>query len=692
MNLKRVSVLLIFLFVSSLILSAEEKEFIGDWSGSISLQGMELAVNLHLTQDSTGTLAGTVDIPMQQSFGIKVVGAKTENKRIEFDISDIPGNPHFDGALIDNDSISGVFSQSGKEFPFYLIKKDDLSLNTDNQIVDEISAFVDSMLTVWNVPGASVAVTKNGKVLMSKGFGYKDIVKKEEVTSKTLFAIGSSTKAFTAADVATLVDKGTVKWNDKVKTHLMDFELSDSYVTEHAQILYLLCHRTGLPRHDFMWYGSNYTREDIYSKLKYMPLSKELREDFQYQNHMFMTLGVLIERVSGEKWENYTKNNILIPLKMDGTKFYLNEIKESGDYSLPYKEMDGKTVEVPFRDFPAMGPAGTINSNSDDMAKWVMFQCGDGKIGDNEVISKSSMNMMHSPQIIAGKSITSPEKKYTMYGLGWFIDSYRDINIIHHGGNIDGFTALAVAVPDSQWGIVVLTNKDSTPMPTIIMYYILDKLSAKEPVDWSERTKSRMESADKAEKESNKNTEKLPATKPTHMLKEYDGNYEHPAYGIMNVKYEKGRLCAYFNGFTMPLKHSIYDVFDAEFEGMSGAVMKVKFELNMKGDIDKLKIQLEPAVDEIEFIKKADDALTSLEYLKKYEGEFALENFKVNIELRGGSLIMNIPGQTPVQMEPSKNNEFNLKGMSGYFVKFDKNSKDFTLIQPNGSFLIKRVK
>jgi len=120
--------------------------------------------------------------------------------------------------------------------------------------------------------------------------------------------------------------------------------------------------------------------------------------------------------------------------------------------------------------------------------------------------------------------------------------------------------------------------------------------------------------------------------------------------------------------------------------------MKVKFELNMKGDIDKLKIQLEPAVDEIEFIKKADDALTSLEYLKKYEGEFALENFKVNIELRGGSLIMNIPGQTPVQMEPSKNNEFNLKGMSGYFVKFDKNSKDFTLIQPNGSFLIKRVK
>lgn len=681
---------LILLSVLSLF-SYAENLYDGKWSGKILIQGTELAFNAEFSQNSSGMLSGTVDIPAQKSFGNTVTIIRADSSYLEFEINGIDGKPQFSGKFDGKDAVKGTFSQSGKEFEFYLNKsyQDDVQ---NELLLAEISAFVDSMLKVWNVPGASVAITRGKDVLMSKGFGYRDLEKKEKVTPKTLFAIGSATKAFTAADIALLVDRGKVKWDDKVKTHLKDFELSDPYITENVQILDLLCHRTGLPRHDFMWYGSSYTRQDIYERLKYLPFSKGLREEFQYQNHMFMTLGILVERVEGKTWEEFTKENILIPLRMGSTNFYTEESKSSGDFSLPYREFDGKLKEIPFRDFPAMGPAGTINSCSDDMAKWVMFQSGGfGKDG-GEYISESSMKMMHTPQMISSKSINFPERKYTMYGLGWFIDSYRDINIIHHGGNIDGFTALSAAVPDSQWGIAILSNRDGTPVPSIIMYYILDKLAGKEPVSWSDRIKERENSASEAEKKGRNSAEKLPQTKTTHPLKDYAGEYEHPAYGIVSVKYEKGKLTAYYNGFKLPMKHSVYDVFDAEMEGVDGMSMKARFELNSKGDISKLFMQFEPAVDDIEFVRKAQSGLSSEEYLKKFTGKFALEGFTASVELRGGRLILTVAGQSPVELIPSKENEFDLKDMNGYFIKFDSKAADFTLIQPNGSFLIKRVK
>ncbi|MCE5208417.1 MAG: beta-lactamase family protein, partial [Chloroflexi bacterium] len=351
----------------------------------------------------------------------------------------------------------------------------------NNPAFDGFNEFVDKVLQDWKVPGMGIAVIKGDKVILAKGYGYRDAEKKLPVDAETIFAIGSSSKAFTSMDVALLVDQGKLEWDKPVREYMPTFKLYDNFATERMTPRDLLCHRSGLPRHDLMWYNSPLTRKELYERLRYLEPNKDFRTYFQYQNLMFLTAGYLVEYISGLTWEEFTRREIFRKLGMGRSNFSVEISKKEENAALPYGEQKKEVKLIPFRNIDAIGPAGSINSTVLDMAKWVITHLNEGKYKDKQIISKANLQQMHIPTTpIQGSFFPGMEEVKelgdTSYGLGWFLQPYRGRRLIHHGGNIDGFSALISFIPDDQLGVVLLTNMNSTVATFPIMLNLYDRL------------------------------------------------------------------------------------------------------------------------------------------------------------------------------------------------------------------------
>lgn len=267
---------------------------------------------------------------------------------------------------------------------------------------EKIDIFIDSVLKVHNGVGVSIGIVYMDSLIYAKGYGFSDYENKKRVTENTLFAIGSCTKSFTAATISILAQEGKIEFEKPLKDYLPDFQLYDEVSEKLATPLDILTHRIGLPRHDYMWYGSNFSREDIYTRLKYLKPNCSIRTKFQYQNHMYLVAGYLVEKVSGKSWENFVDEKILKPLKMKKTNFSTEVMKKENDFAYPYYFDGKKFVKMNFREFPAMGPAGTINSNVIDMSKWLIFILNKGK--NYDILSSDYIENMITPKIIVLKN------------------------------------------------------------------------------------------------------------------------------------------------------------------------------------------------------------------------------------------------------------------------------------------------
>jgi len=321
--------------------------------------------------------------------------------------------------------------------------------------------FVEKAMKGWKVPGLAISIVKDGKVVFAEGFGFCDVKKGLKVTPQTLFAIGSSSKAFTATAMGILVDECKLDWDNPVREYLPSFKLKDLFAAERMTHRDLVCHRSGLPRHDAIWYGASANRKELFNRLAYLEPSKDFRTIFQYQNLMFMTAGYLVGQIAGKTWEKFVQERILNPLGMNDGNFSVEDSKKAPDFALPYMEKKDKVIEIPFRNIDAVGPAGSINSNVMDMAKWVLLNLNKGKHGEKQIISEASLKQIHSPQMVMGEMFPGFEKYnelfYDNYGMGWMITFYKGHLLLHHGGGIDGFTALVSFMPRDNMGIVVLT-------------------------------------------------------------------------------------------------------------------------------------------------------------------------------------------------------------------------------------------
>jgi CubicO group peptidase (beta-lactamase class C family) len=669
----------------------------GHWDGAIEIQGTKLGVQVFLVSGIAGW-TGHISIPEQGAKNLPLEKVEIAGDGVSFRIANIPGAPTFRGKL-DAGTIAGSFTQGGVEGTFTLRRAADPAKDS----ADALSGFaewLESARAAWNVPGVSVAIVRADQVVFSGAAGMRDVDAKLPMTADTLLAIGSSTKAFTTAVLGTLADEGKVDWDAPVRTYLPSFAIADEDAARQLTITDLVTHRSGMPRHDLVWYNSDATRAELLGHMRYLPSNKGVRAEFQYNNLMYLAAGVVIEQVTSGTWEGAVKTRVLDRLGMSRSVFGPIDAQKDADCAAPYREDEDHLKRVPHRDIRVMGPAGSIYSSAGEMSRWVRAQLS-GKAADaSPLVSPGTLVKLHSVHMHIGGPGAPPEQQTVAagYALGWFVDAYRGHRRLHHGGNIDGFSALVVLFPDDDMGMVILTNMDSASLPSLVARHAADRLLKLDPVDWNAKALAERATAKAQQKEAEakKQSTRVQGTSPSHLLADLVGRYEHPGYGIVDISASGDALSLAFNRIGAPLQHWHYDVFSCAKNPDDPTLedTKVQFLTAMDGSIDSLRVVFDPNFDPLVFTRLPDAVLKDPAHLARLAGGYLLGPQTVTFDVRGSALWATVPGQPSYELLPTRNNTFLLKGLSGFSVKFDVDEQGApvraSFLQPNGVFAAER--
>ena len=451
----------------------------------------------------------------------------------------------------------------------------------------------------WEVPGMAIAVVKDDKIVFARGYGVRKVGDATPVDEKTQFAIGSSSKAFTSAAIAILVDEGKLKWDDRVTKYLPEFETYDPYVTRELTIRDLLTHRSGLERGDQLWYGTENSREEILRRTRYIKPTWSLRSTFGYQNLMYLAAGQVVEKVTGKTWDQFVAERIFAPLGMTSSNTSISAFKNGDNVSTPHSKVDESIVAIPWRKIDNIGPAGSINSNVVDMANWVRLQLAGGTFDGKKVFGAAVAKEMHTPQTVirleGGQGLTYPEAHFLNYGMGWFLSDYKGRKIVEHGGAIDGMRAEVALIPEEKLGVVILTNLGGSVVSMPLLYRVIDAYLGSPEKDWSAQIlksyKGMLDMAAAAQKKAD--SDRVTGTKPSHDLSSYAGTYNSELYGEVKVTEENGHLNFRFGpAFVGSMEHWHYDTFRVTFNGAGGAKAPVSFGLNVQGKVDTLTLNM----------------------------------------------------------------------------------------------------
>jgi len=547
----------------------------------------------------------------------------------------------------------------------------------DREPLHGFEKFADKVLRDWKVPGAAITVVHGGEVVFSRGIGHRDAESALPVTEHTLFPQASVTKAFTTMSIGILADEGLLDWDTPVREYLPDFRLWDSSASERITPRDLVTHRSGLPRHDISWYGSDRTREELVAGLRHLEPTRDLRSFWQYQNLMYMAAGYLAGQVVGSSWEEVVRMRIFEPLGMVSSNFAIGATQQTSDFSLPYMRRKGGAIRIPFyAQQDAIGPAGAIISNVVDMSRWLMLHLNGGTIGDRRVVSPAQIAQMHTAQMVSSKQSRWPELAQQSYALGWFVQPYRGRPMLHHGGNIDGFSTLCSFLPDHDVGVIVLTNMDTSPAPSILTWNVFDRILGMGQLPWSDRYLEEFREAVQAETrgKDRRRSRKIARTRPSHSLDEYTGAYTHPGYDAIHVDLKGNRLVGQYHGMELPLKHYHYDTFETTIEVVE-LTMKVQFVADVHGDIVRLVAPLEPTGHDIVFERVPAASLTERSFLEQFAGAYDYRGRTLTVTVKAGGLRISVPEQPEYEVTPIKDLEFGAKGMSGLSVRFTLNEK-----------------
>jgi CubicO group peptidase (beta-lactamase class C family) len=568
--------------------------------------------------------------------------------------------------------------------------------DADLTALEGFGDFVRATMEAWKVPGLAVGVVKDGAVIYLEGFGDRDRERGLPVTPHTRFALASGTKAFTTLALGLLADEGKLDWDTPLRQYLPAFKLHDPFASERLTPRDLVTHRSGLPRHDLVWYNSPFSREDLVRRLQYVQPNKDLRAVWQYQNLMYMTAGYLIERLTGMTWEAFVQQRIFEPLGMRDSNCSVEVSQAADDHALPYREKDDVLTQIPFYSQFAVGPAGSINTSAADMSQWLLLQLTKGALGAGRLISEAQVREMHTPQMVIQQPAKYAELPHVSYGLGWFIEPYRGRDFVHHGGNIDGFSTMTTLMPRENIGVVVLCNLNGVPAPWIVCLNAYERLLGLDQTPWNPRFKEE-EAEFKAGEQKGKEqsaTDRIPDTQPAHPLESYAGDYEHPGYGVLSFQLADGALSASLNGNALPIAHYHYDTFELTWEAWDLRV-KVTFSTNARGDVDTATAPLEPTVDDIIFKRLPDRALRERGFLAQFVGDYELFGVPMSIAFKDdATLLARLPGQPDVELVPRRDTQFAVKGLSGYSIEFVRDAAgavvEALVTQPWGAFTAKR--
>lgn len=651
--------------------SAGEDDFLGRWRGIMAIR--EDPIVIELWRGSDGAMYGSMFPREGITRGIALTDIEVFGDRIRFKMQGgAVDEPRGDLTLgEDFATMTGTMIHGGAvtDVSFKRIGDSTVPLMGLDRLIEKAIADFD-------VPGLAIAIVSKGEIVYAKGFGHRDVEAQAPMTVDTLFAIGSTTKAMTATLLGMLVDEGKLAWDEPVRDFLPGFALSDATVTERITPRDLVTHRSGLPRHDLLWYNNNEsTRADLVARLAYLELTADLREKFQYNNLLFMTAGYLSAQVAGTTWEDLIRTRLFEPLGMERSNVSVDVSQQDDDHAVPYIEKDDALERVPFRKIDLVGPAGSVNSSVREMSRWLLLNLGGGEIDGQRLVSASTMAEIQSPQMTVGATQDRPDVSVPTYGMGWMIDTYRGHRRVSHGGGIDGFITSVMLFPDDELGIVAFNNC-LRGIPRLVAQSAADRILGLEHVDWLGEALERRQKGKAAdeEAEAKKESTRVAGTSPSHSLQDYAGRYDNPGYGAIEFTLAEGVLSVHYNGIVAPLEHWHYDVWTgSETEGDNTFEdQRFQFRSDVDGRIAAVESLFEARAEPIRFHKGSDPRLSDPAFLARLAGTYeTATGTKFTIELAGETLHGAVPGSPPFTLDPALGGRFVISANRSVQVEFE---------------------
>jgi CubicO group peptidase (beta-lactamase class C family) len=476
-----------------------------------------------------------------------------------------------------------------------------LAQQTDDGLdYDRLAAYIDQAVQDYKLPGLSIAIVKDDQIVFERGFGKRKLGKtsrKGKVDPETVFAIASQSKAYTATALAMLVDEGKLAWDDFVTDHLSGFRLHDPAATSMLRVSDLLCHRVGLNTFDgdLLWYGTDYSREEVLRRIRHLPLQKPFRASYGYQNVMFLAAGQIVEEVSGQSWDSFVARRIFAPLGMNRSSTRKRELVRADNVARPH--LEGKAQ--PFLNYNNIGPAASINSSAADIAQWMRFWLNEGVAGGDTLLAPGLIKEMlevHNPLPLSSLDQLAGTH-FKGYGYGWFLMDYAGRKVAHHGGGLPGYISKVMLVPEEELGMVVLSNGMSS-LPTALMYRVLDFYFEAGDRDWAAdflRFSQKNEKRKQAERQARRDR-RVSGTEPTFAPDDYTGNYRDPYYGTATVELRDRKLKLVLEPadslFQATLEHWHYDTYRFQFADAFLPPGYVTFETDEEAKVSGFTIEL----------------------------------------------------------------------------------------------------
>jgi CubicO group peptidase (beta-lactamase class C family) len=568
------------------------------------------------------------------------------------------------------------------------------------QKLQGFDAFMEKTLKDWNAPGIGVGIVVNDKLVFAKGYGYRDYEKKLPITANTLFPIASNTKLFTAVAAGFLVEEGKLTWDRPIRESIPSIEFYDNSLNNTITLRDMLGHRTGITRHDSIWYKSDYTTKELFERLKYLEPKEPPRQLFLYNNMMYAAAGYSIELQSGKPWMDYVREKLLKPLEMNGTVYTIADMLKASDHGVPFTEKRDsmELYKIPYyEETGGLAAAGAIISNIEDMSHWLIALMNNGKYGGRDILPPKVLQATLEPAIAlpntAGETRGWWEVLNRAYGMGRQTASYRGRLITFHGGDLPGFHSQISFMPNEHIGVIVFVIGDhAAGLYNPISYNVYERLLGMDQVPWTERLLDIRLKNKKAgtEARSKAGYGRVSDTKPSHPLEDYVGEYEHPAYGVLKIALKDNQLQFDFHKMRFPMTHFHYDRFDTPDDEQDGK-WSVNFSTNPQGDIDKATMSLDEA--EATFTRRPQTVDPAL--AQRLAGNYETPSgFKFQVVMKPGSGLYIVSSGSPNQkLIPYKGLKFRVKEFADVVVEFvDENGQITALkqIDPSGEYISKR--
>ncbi len=420
-----------------------------------------------------------------------------------------------------------------------------------------VTELANRAMSEFDVPGMAIGIVKADNILLSKGFGLREIGKTEQVDSATLFKIASNSKAFTTAALAVLVDEGLISWDGLVIDYIPEFRMKDPWVTAGFTVTDLLTHRSGLPGFIgdmLLWPEPNlFTREDIIYALRFFEPVSSFRSKYAYDNLLYIVAGEVIPRVSGKSWGEFVENRIMRPAGMK--RCFADKIPKRAmkNVASPHGVIEGQLSVIDrsriLQQPPVSAAAGGVVCSLDDMLTWARTQLNHGTAPSGiELFSAEQSKELWKPRTLRNVSDRDLELNRThfkAYGLGWRLADVHGYKEVSHTGTIAGMKSYVVLIPELELGVVLLTNGSSSAARSAVMNTIVRSFMPVEQIDWIKLINDEAEVRRQEQKLNlveEKPAEVAPQDCCTPDLTQYTGRYRDPWFGDVTIRLEDGQL------------------------------------------------------------------------------------------------------------------------------------------------------